>query len=541
MSSGLKYKPRCVNGSKYTNEVWNTQKQRSSPLSAMIMHTNLSNWKLAKAEYQKLIAGEKNTDIMQTYFNSSFCSFFNHRHIREDFTFFPDEQEKIISLDISSIICEFPIKEKLSTSVKKLLNQVSFNLHYRNIDNDCTHIVSAIKKNLISKLDKNEHIHSVQYLPSLFFRNKAAYLAGRICTSSTIKPFVLAFVNKNKEIIVDTVLFSNDEVSKVFSFTRSYFMVDARYPSLYVSFLKSIIPKKEIFELYTMLGFAKHGKTIFFYETVKYTKFSTDQYTFAPGIKGMVMSVFTLPSLDYVYKLMKDKFTPPKSMTQQQVKEKYKLVKRHDRVGRMADTFEFRNLAFDVRKFSDSLLEELYHQAASKLTQKGNALIIEHIYVERRMIPLNLYLSSASDEDCELAMQDYGLAIKQLAAANIFPGDMLLKNFGVTRHGRVVFYDYDEVCLLTECNFRDIPKPKNEEQEFASQPWYSIDEFDIFPEEFSLFFSGNKKAKAYFEIYHSDLYRKEFWQEQQERIRQGDIPSVYPYKDSLRFGRIPKK
>jgi isocitrate dehydrogenase kinase/phosphatase len=251
----------------------------------------------------------------------------------------------------------------------------------------------------------------------------------------------------------------------------------------------------------------------------------------------MVMTVFTLPSYDYVFKIIKDRFTPPKDMTREQVMEKYRMVKRADRAGRMADTQEFTNLALARERFSDALMEELYETAPSVLIERGKALVLRHVYVERRMIPLNLYLQNATEQQLQEVMDEYGNAIKQMAAANIFPGDMLLKNFGVTRHGRVVFYDYDEICPLLECNFRRIPPPRNEEEEMASQPWYTVGPNDIFPEEFRLFFSGNQRAREIFDELHSELYDAAFWQGLQARIRDGHVEDFFPYRRKLRFGR----
>ena len=312
---------------------------------------------------------------------------------------------------------------------------------------------------------------------------------------------------------VDTVLFGSDKVSVLFSFTRSYFLVDASIPSQYVLFLQQLMPAKPISEIYSSMGYNKHGKTYYHRCAYRHMESTTDKFMIAPGIKGMVMCVFTMPSYDFVFKIIKDRFTPPKDMTREQVRAKYRLVKRADRAGRMADTQEFTNLAFARERFSDELMEELHKVAPSVIEEHGKALVIKHVYVERRMTPLNLYLHDATDEQVLAVMDEYGNAIKQLAAANIFPGDMLLKNFGVTRHGRVVFYDYDEIVPLVDCNFRTIPEPRNEAEEMASQPWYTVGPNDIFPEEFRLFFSGNQRARKVFDRLHSDIYEADFWQQ----------------------------
>ncbi|CAA0125711.1 Isocitrate dehydrogenase kinase/phosphatase [BD1-7 clade bacterium] len=508
-------------------------------LIAMIAQDEVNSpdlWRHAKIAYQRKCAGDANEDILQTFFNSVYCLMFDHRNIRDAFAFVSNPGLPTNEPDMSTILRDYPLNVGLQDSVREVLNDLSFRLPYENIERDTRHIVHTIHYELIKRLAPGERVTAAQFLDSLFYRNKAAYLVGRVFIGDAIRPFVVVFQNNEQgSIYVDTVLFDEDLVSRIFSFTRSYFMVDALSPGLYVQFLSTIMPRKQTFELYSLLGFGKHAKTDFVRKAVAHTQQASDEYEIAPGIRGMVMLVFTLPSFDYVYKIIKQRFTPPKDMTREQVRSKYRLVKRWDRVGRMADTQEFSNLVFDRRKFSDELMQELEKEVPSLIESRGNALILKHVYIERKMIPLNMYLNQIDEEETDRIMQEYGMAIKELAAANIFAGDMLLKNFGVTRHGRVVFYDYDEVCLLTECNFRKIPEPKTEEQAMSDQPWYSIAPEDIFPEEFRIFLSGHKKARHSFEKFHRDLYDADYWKLLQENIIAGDVQSVYPYPDNHRF------
>lgn len=496
-----------------------------------------SLWRDAKAEYAILISAHHNDEIAQTFFNSVYCFVFAHEKILDlhSFVVSPDLLPKDLNDEV--IFNEYPVAGDVAGVVKNILEDTQLNIPFEDMGRDVKRISLLVEDILPQQLKVGSGV-TVQVLSSLFYRNKAAYLVGRVSAGGEYMPFVFPLLNnESSAVYVDTVLFSPDDVSKLFSFTRSYFMVDTQIPSQYVAFLKTIMPDKELFELYSALGFGKHAKTVFYRSAIAHTTRSDDQYIIAPGIKGMVMLVFTLPSFDYVYKVIKDRFTPPKDMSRKEVEEKYKLVKRWDRAGRMADTQEFNNLAFDRRRFSDELMAELEKEVPSLLEESGKALILKHVYVERRMTPLNLYLKNASDQQLYSVMDEYGNAIKQLAAANIFPGDMLLKNFGVTRHGRVVFYDYDEICPLVECNFRRIPQAVTEEQEMASQPWYNVDPADVFPEEFRLFFTGNRRAREVFDELHPDLYSVEFWSGLQQQIRQGVFGDVYPYRRKHRFAR----
>ncbi|WP_243391551.1 bifunctional isocitrate dehydrogenase kinase/phosphatase [Pseudohalioglobus lutimaris] len=495
-------------------------------------------WKEVRDIYADMIEGHNNFEIAETFFNSVFCAVFEHRMIRNDYAFVFSPHGDMPPADVSSVYRTYQVEDSLDTVWEAILTDYSFDIPYEDLGRDVRNIMQVVDSYLRLHFTLDGDEVQFQVLEHHFFRNKGAYIVGRIVNGEDSMPFVLPVLhNEEGAVYVDTVLFGSDKISVVFSFTRSYFFVDASIPSAYVLFLQQLMPAKPISEIYSAMGYNKHGKTYYHRCAYRHMASTKDKFMIAPGIKGMVMCVFTMPSYDFVFKIIKDRFTPPKEMTRQQVKDKYALVKRWDRAGRMADTQEFANLAFARERFSDELMEELYKVAPSMIEEHGKVLVIKHVYVERRMTPLNLYLQDATDEQVRDVMDEYGNAIKQLAAANIFPGDMLLKNFGVTRHGRVVFYDYDEIQPLTECNFRKIPEPRTEAEEMSSKPWYTVGPNDIFPEEFRLFFSGNQRAREVFDEIHSDLYEASFWQGLQEQIRSGYVESFYPYRRKLSFDR----
>ena len=497
-------------------------------------------WREARSVYARLIEGHNNFEIAETFFNSVYCAVFKHRKIRDEYAFVFSPHGDMPPVDMSSVYKTYRLEGTLASLLDSLLVDYAFSIPYEDKQRDIDNIVGAILDYLAPRFDLNEDNVEFQVLEHHFYRNKGAYIVGRILSGGKSMPFVLPILhNEAGGVYVDTILFGADKVSVLFSFTRSYFLVDASIPSQYVLFLQELMPAKPISEIYSAMGYNKHGKTYYHRCAFRHMQNTNDVFNIAPGIKGMVMSVFTLPSYDFVFKIIKDRFTPPKEMTRDQVKAKYSLVKRWDRAGRMADTQEFTNLAFARERFSDELMEELRKVAPSVIEEHGKALVIKHVYVERRMTPLNLYLRNASDAQVAAIMDEYGNAIKQLAAANIFPGDMLLKNFGVTRHGRVVFYDYDEIVPLLDCNFRKIPEPRTEAEEMASKPWYTVGPNDIFPEEFRLFFSGNQRARKVFDEVHSDIYETTFWQGLQETIRSGHVEDFFPYRREMRFDRSP--
>lgn len=498
---------------------------------------DLNLWREAKKAYTQLVFNFPNFEIAETFFNSVFADIHDHDKIDDDIVYVLSSQL------IDSPAAEYSIYVRyqghgVRETFRRILKESEFSLDGEDIDTDLACIMQAFNTEVAPKLQSAPESLCFDILESVFYRGKAAYMVGRIVDGDQTFPLVLAIFNNEKgQLYVDTALFTPDEMSVVFSFTRNHFMVDAPLPYQYAHFLKQLMPNKLDYEIYNCLGFSKHAKTEFYRELVRHLRKSDDQFIIAPGIKGMVMTVFTLPSYNIVFKIIKDRFAPPKEVTPQIVRDRYRLVSRHDRIGRMADTQEFDNLVFPLDRFSDELIEELKNVAASKIEIRDNKLIIKHLYTERYMTPLNIYLESANDDQMRSAMDEYGNCIKQLAAANIFPGDMPLKNFGVTRHGRVVFYDYDEIELLTDCNFRRIPQPRTEEEEMSAGTWYTVGPQDIFPEEFRLFFSGNPRARKLFEEMHSDLYQVEFWWDLQEKIRGGYVIDVFPYRRAKRFDR----
>ena len=498
---------------------------------------SLKLWSEAKQAYTQLVFNFPNFEIAETFFNSVFSDIHDHDKISDDIIYVLSSQLIEAPEAEYSIFVRYE-GEGFRDTFRRILKESEFSLPGEDIELDLDCIMAVFNQEIVPQLKGSAKQIKFDILESTFYRSKAAYMVGRVVDGDQTFPMALVFLNTEKgNLYVDTALFNDDDLSVVFSFTRNHFMVDAPLPYQYAHFLKTLMPRKLDYEIYNSLGFPKHAKTEFYRQLVGHLENSSDQFIVAPGIKGMVMTVFTLPSYNIVFKIIKDKFAPPKEVTHQIVREKYRLVSRHDRIGRMADTQEFDNLVFPLDRFSDELIEELQKVAQSSIEIRGDKLVIRHLYTERYMTPLNIYLESASDEQIGSAMEEYGNCIKQLAAANIFPGDMPLKNFGVTRHGRVVFYDYDEIATLTDCNFRKIPQPRNEQEEMQSGTWYTVAPDDIFPEEFPLFFSGNTKARKMFEQIHAELYDVSFWTGLQEQIRNGYVVDVFPYRRAKRFDR----
>ncbi len=492
-------------------------------------------WKKIKKMYAEDVFNFNARDLAETFYNSVYRHY--HRGLsvdREMMFVMPTHEENEFS-SLRPIFKTFASNQTAKELIEAILKAYKFDVAYENKERDLDYLVQAIEKDFLSKYKVDKHTR-VEMLRSVFYRNKCAYLIGRAHIENKILPFVLPILHNGDDgIYVDTLLTEYEDIGVIFSYYRSYFLVDIEIPSEYVEFLSSIMPRKKISEIYNSIGFEKHGKTELYREFLKHLDHSDDQFIIAPGIKGMVMSVFTLPSYDVVFKLIKDKFDAPKKTTRQNFKDMYALVRRHDRVGRMSDTHEFENFVFDRSRFSQELLDELQKVVPSLIEITEDIVKIKHLYTEKKMIPLNMYLDDCSENEAREVVGEYGNAIKQLAAANIFPGDMLLKNFGVTKMKRVVFYDYDEICFVTDCNFRIIPDARTEEEEMSATPWYSVGENDIFPEEFRRFLIGRREVRAMFDELHEDIFDVKLWKRMQALQHKGIVVDVFPYRRHQRF------
>jgi isocitrate dehydrogenase kinase/phosphatase len=429
-----------------------------------------------------------------------------------------------------------------SAMVRQILESYDFEAPWADLEADARRVAARMDSFLIEEWDSLE-ADGIDMLRPVFYRNKAAYLVGRLRQLNRVTPIVFPILHGADGLRIDTVLLTESQASRLFSFTRSYFFVEWPNPSELVGFLKSLLPMKSLAELYTAIGFPQHGKTSLYRSLYRHLDHSHDKFVRARGTPGMVMTVFTLVSFNVVFKIIKDRFDPPKNTTRDAVKRRYALVYNHDRVGRMVEAWEFENLSFDKDRFDPELLEDLLDTTSESVRVDGNRVVISHVYTERQVYPLNLYLREMSTAKAVAAAIDWGWAIKDLAAANVFPGDLFTKNFGVTRHGNVVFYDYDELTLLEECRFRTIPQSDDPADEMRPQPWFSIEPGDVFPEQFPTFMSFPRdvdgEVRRRFDEVHSDLYTPAFWQDVQARLARSDLPDFFPYVEDVRFRRRP--
>ena len=498
-------------------------------------------WRTARTAYKRRITQRTDLELAETFFNSVTRRIFT--------TIGVDNNVELRWFGASTLPRGVGRSELFQTwtrtggsaaMVQSILESYDFGVPWVDLVGDARRAGARIDAFLLDSWDTLD-LDGVDMLATVFYRNKGAYLVGRLRHLNRVTPIVFPIIHGDGGIQIDTVLLTESQASRLFSFTRSYFFVETPKPAELVGFCKSMLPMKSISELYTSVGFHQHGKTTLYRSLYRHMQNSHDKIVRARGTPGMVMSVFTLVSFNVVFKVIKDRFDPPKNTTRQAVRDRYRLVAQHDRVGRMVDAHEFENLSFDRDRFDPDLLDELLTEASLTVRVEGDQVVISHVYTERQVYPLNLYLREMSADRAEAAALDWGWAIKDLAAANIWPGDLFTKNFGVTRHGSVVFYDYDEITLLDACRFRRIPQSDDHEHEMRSTPWFAVEPGDVFPEQFPIFMSFPtdvpREIWERFQTVHGDLFTPDFWIDVQGRLAENDVPEFFPYPDRLRFRR----
>ena len=493
-------------------------------------------WADVKRDFIALLVDHRQPECAETFFNTVSSKLLHRTYFHNRYLFVrPSASTEYLDDETPSYRSYYPRNRGLRAALVDLVLDLGLATPFADFRRDLIHALAAMRRQLPRPFTVDANCQ-LQVLASPFFRDQTAYAVGRVVNGVHSYPFVVAIKRTaDGRLYVDALLTEPAELALLFSANRAYFLVDMEVPSAYVAFLRASVPDKTAAELYTMIGLQKHGKTLFYRDFLYHLKHSTDRLVAAPGIRGLVMAVFTLPSFPYVFKVIRDRIDATKNTDAARVRQKYALVKHHDRAGRMTDTLEYSDVAFPLARFTPELLDELVVAIPSQLERVGDHVIIRHVYIERRLVPLNLFITSANDGERMRAVRDYGDALKELAAINIFAGDLLFKNFGVTRYGRVVFYDYDEVEYLTDCRFRQIPAPPPGVDEMSGDVWYPVGPQDVFPEEFATFLLPDPRIREVFMTFHSDLVDPRWWQAAQQAIRDGRNTEVRSYPDSVRF------
>lgn len=491
-------------------------------------------WQRIRGFYAAAIADLLDQELYKTFFNTLTRRSFKTQGVDAGIEFVALDIEPTDRIRHPVARLSYAVSGDLARTLDRVLADYAFDAPYAHRGMCARRIADELLRRF--RAWGAEPVRNIELLETVFYREQRAYLVGRVFGEERFSALIVALMHDEQGIRADAVITEREHALQVFGFTRAYFHADLPTVGDAVVYLRTLLPRKPIDELYTVVGRAKQGKT------ERYRHFFAHLYAHpreslvrADGERGMVMAVFTLPSYPLVFKLIRDHFAYPKSIAREEVMAKYQLVFKHDRVGRLVDAQEFRFLRFPRAQFETGLLQELLTQCALSVVAEGDDILVKHCYVERRLRPLNLHVMETPVEQAQRAVLDYGQAIKDLARSNIFPGDLLLKNFGVTRHGRAIFYDYDELCYVTDCRFRALPSARHEDEELHHGAWYHVDENDVFPEQFPRFLGLAPALREALLAAHGEIFDVRWWLDVQQRVAAGGFADLPPYAQRLRL------
>jgi len=491
-------------------------------------------WARIKAAYSSLIGARPDRELAETFFNSVTRRIFATVGVDRNIEFTESDFDSPATQTHTLPLRTYEQSPDLSSVIEAILHDCGFDCEFEDLHRDGDLVARRLSDRLRGA-GAPARVERAAIIPAPFFRRKGAYVLGWLISGDARIPLALALLNRDHGIVVDAVLTDEDDISILFSFARSHFNVDLGPPRQLIQGLKVLMPKKPIAELYIAIGHHKHGKTELYRDLLRHLSTSEEHFIFAPGAHGMVMVVFTLPGFDVVFKVIKDRFPAVKPMTPSDVRKTYRLVFRNERAGRLVEAQEFEHLEFERARFAPEIIEQFKLEADETVEVTADQVVIHHAYIERRVTPLDVYLREVPEQAARGAVHDYGQAIKDLAANGIFPGELLIKNFGVTRHSRVVCYDYDELSFLTDFTFRAIPPSRFDEDDYADESWFGVGARDVFPKEIRRFIGLPADLLAVLDRDHSELYTVGFWHEMQARVAGGEIFDIYPYQPSLRL------
>ena len=512
--------------------------------------TDRQTWMAIKRIFAPLIVGSENEDIAETFFNSVTRTLLKTVGIDREVEFFHLETRPLVAGPGPPLYRTFEGDRSTAELIRLIVEGHRFNARYEDLDRDIKLVANEVDLMLWPFVRSGNH-YSVDVLTPCFYRNKVAYIVGRILLGSRIVPLIIPLCNDASGIHVDSVLLDEADANNVFGFAYSYFHVEVQVPSDLVVFLRTILPHKPVADLYNALGFNRHGKTEFYRDLHRFVHVSKRQFITAPGREGAVMSVFTLPNYHYVFKVIKDRpcflrsgSITDKTIDKAEVKQRYKFVTHRDRVGRLVDTQEFENVRFKAKRYSEEVLHEFEVAARDSVTRQGEYVVVSHLYLQRKVTPLPIFFQEENDSAAiRQVVIDFGYFIKDLAATGLFPADLFNTwNYGVTEGNRVVLYDYDDVIPLEDATFRRKPGAMDEYEEMnPEEDWIIAEPTDFFVDEIDSFVGIPYALRGIFNSEHKDLFTMGFWENIKARVAEGEIIDIIAYDREKRFRRLTRE
>ena len=504
------------------------------------LNKNEKLWKKVEKIYLPLIKGRYESDLASAFVNSARRMVCQGEWLFVDYGFIqPAKKPADFSKDIRR---DYPGGAKVSAeTVWDILKIPGFKIFYQDIQEDAHLIADKVNRDLKLGGRKADAVKSIQMINAGFFRNRGAYLVGRIqLKDDSFKPFIIALLNDKDGIYADAVLTSRAHAHNIFSSTLANFHVtNARYHEL-AAFLHTIMPRRSLGLHYSTIGFNHVGKVAVMNEIKDQIFENMEKFEPAVGHPGTVAIAFSSPSSTYTLKVLRDKPTAQykwgKFEGTQSVFNKYNRVHEINRTGSMLDNLIYYNLRFDDDWFDKPLLEELLSQASETVIRHGNTIIFKHLITQAKMIPIPTYIKSATRAKARMAIANLGHCIKNNAAANVFNKDLDARNYGIGDYMKVYLFDYDALEPFTTIKIRTNQDRFDGEEDVPD--WF-FEEGEVFlPEEIEVGLRiEDRELSKYFRDVHGDLLTVEYWEGIQQTLKDGYVPATSAYPEDCRLVR----
>ena len=492
-------------------------------------------WDRLEQHYTASVAGRYEADLALAFLHSVRRAVFMDNWTPVDYAV----DIKTQSSSDSDVMLSRAVDEIDAGLIQEMLAIPSFGIPFRDVVGDSERAADKVDRTL-RKRGLADSITAVDVIRGGFFRNRGVYVVGRIrLHGGSVVPLILALLHDEAGIYIDAVLADEPEAHNLFSTTRANFIVTNDHYHELAEFLYGIMPKRPLGLHYSSLGFNHFGKVAVMDElTAELTEDDAVLDT-AVGFPGTVAIGFQAPGSVYNLKVIRDHPTDNYKWGDfagvESVLEKYRQVHDINRTGSMLDNAIYYNVTLPKSHFAMELLSEMLEDASNAVSLRGTTVFFQHLIVQRKMIPMPVFLEQAPREDCERAVISLGQCIKNNMAANIFNRDLDGRNYGVGSHIRVYLFDYDALETFTDVKIRSNQGRFDGEEDIPG--WFFEDGVVFLPEEIE---SGlrivDRDLRRLFRSVHGDLLKVEYWQRIQDELRCGNVPQIQVYPESSCLG-----
>ena len=433
--------------------------------------------------------------------------------------------------------------QHLTRSVVEVLTNCAFRAPFENTERDAALVAERLLAEWTRQIGSGNP-RDLQMLEPLFFRDREAYLVGKLRAGSCELPVVFALRHEERGITVDAVLAGREDMRNIlFVSTRSTFHVRTDAYREVLAFLDTLAPERGHPAMCAVLGFTHPARVALNQRLRRHLRETGERFTPTPGRVGMAMVVFSPPSFPYVFKVIRDFSSKQAWMGRAHIMEIYRWVHEMNRGRLMLDAWLYRNLHFPREFFDEQVLRELVANAPSSVRLDGNTVVLKHVYAQRRVQPLSTFFDQVRDRASrERAIDALGAFIKDLAGMGFFMSDCygLPCNTGLTHASNVALFDFDDLGPILRQHFRETPPLPNEQDELlwnteTDGAWFSVGENDVLVDEWERYLGVPPDLQNYFREKHGDLFTVDYWDQLQRRILAGKLHFVIPYPPERRL------